>query len=150
MEYDILDDRTVNAGNLSLSNEGVKDLKTGRGWAMFMAIMGIIMMAFIFIAAIIMFVMGSAMKSHMGVSGALFGLIYIVLGGVNLIPIIFLFKFAQKAGIACNQNDSSAFNLAIKNLGSMFKSTGIITISIIGLYIIGIIVALIFGMSSLF
>jgi hypothetical protein len=150
MEYDILDDKTVNAGNLSLSSDGVKDLKTGRGWAMFVAIVGIIGTGFMVIAAFIMFAMGSAMNSQMGFPGAILGVVYLVLAGINLIPIIFCMKFASKAGIACDQNDNTAFNLAIRNLRTMFKSTGIIVIAVLSLYIVGIIVAFIFGMSSLF
>lgn len=149
MEYDILDDKAVNVGNLSLNNEGVNYLKNSRGWAMFIGIVGIIGAGFMLIMAIVMFVLGSAMSRETGMPGAVLGLIYLVMAGVNVAPIVFIMKFAQSAKKACQQFDNGAFNMAIKNLRGMFKSTGIVIISVIGLYIIAIIGFVIFGINSL-
>ena len=150
MENLTLDEKTVESKGLVLNEEGIKFLKEGRGWALFMAILGFIGMAFMFIASIMMFVMGSFVGNQAGFPGALLGLLYLVIGAGYSIPVIYLAKFSSKAGRACDFNDQEAFNGAIKDLRSHFKSAGIAIISIIALYIVGIIVAVSVGLNSLF
>ena len=61
-----------------------------------------------------------------------------------------MFQFAQKAGNACNTNDSDVFKQSIKNLRSFFKSTGIMLISLFVIYIIVIIVVVSMGLTNAF
>ncbi|MBN2635708.1 MAG: hypothetical protein JXR61_05515 [Prolixibacteraceae bacterium] len=148
MENSTLDEKTVETKGLVLNEEGIKFLKEGRGWALFMAILGFIGMAFMLIGAIAMFVMGSFIGSQTGFPGALMGLLYLVIGAAYSLPVIYLAKFSNKAGQACDFSDQEAFNQAIKDLRSHFKSAGIAIISIIALYFIVFIVAIVGGINS--
>ncbi len=149
MEYDVLDSKTAESGNLELNNGGKRSLKQCRGWAWFLAILGFIGTGFVLLAAIIMFAFGGRMAEGSGFHGGWLGLLYLAILALNIMPLIFLAKFAHKAGLACTQNDNGAFNEAIKNLGALFKSLGIVTIIFIVLYIIAIIIMVVFGMSEL-
>lgn len=148
MENSTLDLNTTNS-ELQLDENGVKYLKEGRGWAMFLAILGFIGMGFMVIAALVMFVAGSFVGSQTGMPVGLFGFLYLVIAGIYIIPILFLFKFSQKASVACNENSGSALNEAIKNLRSHFKSAGIAVISLIGIYFIVIIVVISSGVGNM-
>ena len=82
MENKTLDESTVSNSNLNLDEEGQKYLKEGRGWAMFLAILGFIGMGFMVIGAIAMFAMGGMLGSQLGFPGALIGLLYLVIAGI--------------------------------------------------------------------
>lgn len=150
MENNILDEKTSVPSNLGIDAESVRYLKEGRGWAMFLAILGFVGIGFIFIAAIAMFVAGSVMSSQLGFPGALLGVAYLILGALWILPVIYLFSFAQKAGAACKNNDTQSLSEAIKSLRTHFKIKGIMYIIMIALYIIIIFVAVAVGLSSVF
>ena len=150
MEYDILDEKTINTGGLSLSEEGKNHLNNGRSWALFLAIMGYISMGIMFIVAIFMFVAGSFMGNRLGMPSGVLGLVYLVLAAVYVVPLIYLTKFIRQAGVACKQNDNGAFNFAIKNLRMLFKSMGILTIVLIATYFVAIFVMIGLGATNLF
>jgi hypothetical protein len=150
MENKTLDESTVSNSYLNLDDEGQKFLKEGRGWAMFLAILGFIGMGFMLIGAIFMFAMGGMLGSELGFPGGLLGLLYLVIAGIYIIPLIFMFKFAQKAGNACETNDNNVFKEAIKNLRSFFKSSGIMIICFFAIYIIAIIVIATMGITNAF
>jgi hypothetical protein len=150
MENKTLDESTVDNSNLNLDKEGQKYLKESRGWAMFLAILGFIGMGFMVIGAIVMFAMGGMLGSQLGFPSGLIGVLYLVIAGIYVIPLIFMFQFAQKAGNACDTNDSNVFREAIKNLRSFFKSTGIMIISFFVIYIIIIIVVISMGITKTF
>lgn len=150
MEYNVLDEKTVQSEDLVLNQDGKDDLQSGRKWALFILILGYISCGFLVLAALVMFVMGSTMNSTLGFNGGLIGLLYLVIGGIYVIPLIYLTKFIQKSALACNQNDSNALGLAIKNLKMTFKSIGIMTIVLIGLYIVFAIVLGVMAVSGAF
>lgn len=143
MEYDILDSRTVSSGSLSLTHDGVKDLKSTKGWVLFLAIVGIVMTGLMVLLAIFTIFMGAMMEEQTGVPVWVLSLVYILSAGISIIPIVFMLKFSKFAKQAYDQNDNKAFNNAVKGLKSLFKSVGIITICSISVYVIAIFVIII-------
>jgi hypothetical protein len=143
MEYQVLDEKTTKESSLCLDSEGIADLKNGRGWALFLVILGFVGIGFLVIAAIAMFVAGSAIGG--GAMTGILGLAYIVIAGIYIIPLIFLLRFTSSVATACNQSDSSALKMAIRNLRLHFKSLGIIIIAMVIIYIIVIIGIVAYG-----
>ena len=150
MEDNILDEKTTESGELTLDSDAVKFLKESKGWAMFLAILGFIGAGFMIIAAVIMFGAGSLIGRQLGLPGGILGLVYLIFGVVMVFPPVFLFRFAQKAGTACANNDSAALKESLKNLRSNLKLKGILYIVLIAVYIIIIIAAIGVGLTSAF
>jgi hypothetical protein len=149
MEYQVLDERTTQESSLCLDSEGVNNLKTGRGWALFIAILRLVGLAILIVFSIVIIIGAIFSGSSSGWIMGLYGLICLIFSGVLLIPLIYMIKFTNHAARACNQKDSVSLNSAIKNLRSYFKTTGIIVIVFVVLYLIFIILLLAFSSSLL-
>jgi hypothetical protein len=82
-----------------------------------------------------------------GMSGGLITLLY--LGGALLyfFPILYLFRFSTKAKTALNSGSDLELTEAFQNLKSHYKFVGILTIVMIGLYIVFFLFG---GLSALF
>lgn len=127
-------------------------LKQARGWVKFISILGFVMMGLMISAGIIISIVSSSTVafSEAGFPGIIIALIYIVIAGVYLIPLIYLFKFTKAAENTYIHNDPSGLDGAVKNLKNHFKSIGIIIIGFLSVYILVIIIAAIAGMANLF
>ncbi|MNJ95193.1 hypothetical protein D3C87_129000 [compost metagenome] len=124
-------------------------------WATFLSIVGFIGTAFMVIAALFMFAMGSTFGSSMGdsplagmLSGGLLGGSYLFFAILNFFAAYYLFKFASKTKQAFANNDGAALTESFENLKSYYKFTGIFVIVIIALYILAIIGAIVVGVGA--
>ncbi|MBN2486283.1 MAG: hypothetical protein JXB34_09950 [Bacteroidales bacterium] len=135
--------------NLKLDQQATGYLREARGWAMFLAILGFIGVAFMVIAALVMFAAGPAIGTQFGFPVGMLGLLYLVMAVGMVLPPIFLLGFAQKAGNACESGDAGALTESLKNLRTHFKIKGILYILLIALYIIIIIAAVLTGIGSM-
>jgi hypothetical protein len=135
---------------LELSNEGVYHLNTTWKWTLFMAIVGFVMVAFIFILAI---AIGPILRSYGGSSyveylpAMAFGVIYFFIGVVTLIPVLFLFMFSTKAKKAIQLKDTYYMEQAFKNLKYHYIVTGVLTIIGLGIYFL---IGLAAGLTTVF
>jgi hypothetical protein len=135
---------------LFLNQTAIGFLKECRAWAMFISILGFLGAVLMMFFAVIMFFVGSKITPQYGFPGGLLGLIALATGVIMIIPPIYLFGFAQKAGIACRKNDSVSLQEAIKHLRTNFKIRGIYFIIMIAIYFIAIFVAIAVGVTSAF
>jgi hypothetical protein len=115
-------------------------LKTAK-WGKFLAILGFILTGLIFIAGILMSFVLSTVQDEMvplnlPFSPKILSIIYIIIAGISVIPVIFLNSF-------CNQTikavkNSSSVNLAhsMRNLKNLFVFMGISTVVMLALYTI--------------
>lgn len=124
-------------------------------WAMFLSIIGFIATAFMVIAALFMFAMGSMMGASMAgsplaglFSGGLLGGIYLFFAVLNFFAAYYMFKFASKTKQAFTNNDGAALTDSFANLKSYYKYVGIITIVIIALYALTFIIAIVSGIGA--
>jgi hypothetical protein len=148
MENTILDEKTTEQSSLTLSPESINYLKESRGWAMFIAILGFIGIGLLFVLALVMIFAGSLMSSQLGFPGGLLGLVYVVMAVMMLFPTLYLFRYAQRIGTACSQNDQAALDDAMLNLKKNLKIRGIYYIIMIAFYFVAIFVAVAFGVTS--
>lgn len=141
--------------NLSINEEIKLYLKETAKWAKFLAIIGYIGIGFLLVFSLFMLF---GMTAFAGMLDAmpltLMGLLYIVMAILYYFPVNYLNKFANKTKRALAENDQDEINLGFKNLKSMFKFMGILTIVVLCLYALIIVVmvpaAIISGLSGIF
>ncbi|MBF9252945.1 hypothetical protein I2I11_06555 [Pontibacter sp. 172403-2] len=133
-------------------------LRNTAKWGKFLAIMGFIMIALMVVLALFMgSIMGSAM-SGMGGNGAagfmgsgFFTVFYLIFALLYFFPVLYLYKFSTKMQDGLRTRDQESIAESFKNLKSLFKFMGILTLVILGFYALGMLAMLIgFGAGAMF
>lgn len=138
---------------LSLSKNSLNYLTEIRKWTFFFAILGFVGIGLMVLGGFIMGIVGSVGSLLGNREAVLLGVItvvYILLAIVYFFPVLYLLKFSTNMKLAVEKSDQNKLTSAFQFLRSHFKFVGIVTIVIFGLYIIGIIVAMLVGLSSVF
>jgi hypothetical protein len=134
---------------ITLSDDALRQISQIAKWAQFLAIIGFVVAALIVVAGLFM---GSFMSIFKEMSGntqmphmpfMALSVVYIILGGIYFIPSWFLYKFSTETRKALLGNDEEILTEALSNLRRTFKFLGIMTIVIIGLYVLVIIAVMI-------
>jgi len=120
-------------------------LKTAK-WGKFLAILGFIVTFFLFVAGILMsFVIGmlpdEMIPLNMPFSPRVFSVIYIVIAGIYIVPVIFLNSFCNNAIKAIENSSTANLTVSLRNLKNLFVFVGISTIVILSFYTIILIIA---------
>ena len=134
---------------ISLSEEALSHIGQTAKWAQFLAIMGFVFTALIVVAGLFMGTIFSTLSQLGGNEMAKFpamgmSFIYIVIGGLYFVPSWFLYKFSTETRKALLGNDEAILAEAFSNLRRTFKFLGIMTIAVLGLYVL-IIVGIVIG-----
>ena len=136
---------------LHLTAQAQDFLRTAAKWAMFLAILGFIVIAFWIFAALGMLAAGSVvgdMPSSPGMGAMAFfsptvlGLAYLIMAILYFFPVLYLYKFSSKIKNALSSNSSDELTEAFGNLKSHYKFIGIITIITIIASIVAIVAAI--------
>jgi hypothetical protein len=142
MEDNLQSMETVVAGEkkLELNEDALNELTQIRKWTMFFSVLGFIFIALIVFAGLIMAAMSSSLASAgLGkVPMVLLGVIYLALGVIYILPVIYLYKFSVDAKNAIESKDSALIALALKSLKKHYRFIGVFTIVIFGIYILAI------------
>lgn len=130
-------------------------------WAKFLSIIGFIFIALYILVALMMIAGGAAMGANeelntasggMGMMGAIggtaLGIIYLIVAVIAIFPTLYLSRFAGKAKLALDNNNTEYLTTSLENLKSYFKFLGIFTIVMLVLMIIGFVVGIIAGVSA--
>ncbi len=147
---DILDqgyNAPLNQSGLSSEDKGYLD--TASKWAKFLGIMGFIFTGLIVIAALFMFTLGGSLGSALGsnspLSGGMLGFgvgfLYILFALPYFFISLYMYRFATKMQTALYSPNDVALTDAFKNLRNFFRLMGILTVAILGLYLIVILFA---------
>lgn len=133
---------------LTLNNEAIQSLKETRKWTTFFGILGILMVAILIVTSIIVAIVLPLINetTETPLNPVFFSAVYLLLGGIYILPIIYLMRFGSLIRKAFVESSDQLVGLALKNLALHFRTVGIITIVMIGLYILFIIAMVIFGM----
>ncbi len=119
-----------------ISDVARRAIVSGAKWGKFLAIIGFVFTGIMVIAALGVIVMGAMMGGFGGPQLGVFGVMYIVLAGVYFFPCLFLLKYANNVTNGLEKGAVKDIDSGFKNLELMFKFVGIMTIVIIGIYII--------------
>lgn len=138
-----------NLFELQIDHNGSAFLKEAARWAKFLGILG-----FIFCSLYVLFalfagsIFATAFRSF-GTAGAAYSgggfisFFYIAFAVLYFFPCLYLYNFAVKMQAALRENNQEQLNLSFKNLKSCYRFLGILSIIVLGLMILGIVVALI-------
>jgi hypothetical protein len=128
-------------------------LKRTRPWVMFLSILGFLGAAGMVFFGLFFMVAGSAMNSLMkgplNAIGPFVGFIYIVLGGLYVIPSMLLWRYASSISqFSISGGSMDALAGAVKAQASFWRYVGIMTAVIMGLYVVAIVIAVVVGIAT--
>ena len=117
---------------LVITEAGKKDLLTTAKWSKFYAVLSFIGVAICVLMGILLLVSGHFMTQlQPDLSAAMLaplGLVYIVMGGVLVMPALYLWQFSQKAEQAIADTNTEMMEQALNRMKSYWKFMGIFTI----------------------
>lgn len=150
MEYDQPLDKDLRE-DLHLSDESRANLNETAGWAKFLAIIGFIAVGFM---VLVSFSIGTffsmmPMSEELPFPPAIFSVIYLGLALLYFFPVLYLYKFATRMKDALRASSQGALEEALANIKSHYKFLGIMTIVLIGLYVLGFIVGVFASFAAL-
>lgn len=148
-----MENQELNAeqGSTNLLTANVKNylIETAR-WGKFLAILGYIGLGLLFVLSIMMlFGMSFLSKSLSGMSHIYqteslslvsMGMIYIIMIAIYFFPIYYLHTFSIRVKTALLTNNVTDMDAAFKNLKSLFKFTGIVSIVVLSIYLLALLI----------
>ncbi|MBB6609768.1 hypothetical protein H7F15_01845 [Pontibacter sp. Tf4] len=144
MEAELYADTPAPQGlNLNLASEDF--LRNTAKWGKFLAIVGFVGVGFMVLAGIFAGTMLGAAMSQAGgdgfgsAGGGFFTVFYLIFAALYFFPVLYLYKFSDKMKAALDSKDEDLITESFKNLKSLFKFMGILTIVILGFYGLAII-----------
>jgi len=128
-----------------LTAESISYLLKAAKWGKFLAILGFIVCGLLIAGGIMMsfvlnIVSDEMVPLNMPFPPVILSVIYILIAGVYLIPVIFLNSFSNNAIKAANLPSTENMTTSIKNLKNLFVFVGVSTVVILALYTIILIV----------
>lgn len=133
-----------NNSPLIITEEIKSFLKETAKWMRFLAILGYIGLAFILIAAVILFFAGLTASEYGPQNMKFLSLFYVVMAIIYYYPINYLYKSGMYLKHGIEQNRQDLVSKGFENMKSHYKFIGITTIVIMAIYTM--IIALIFVM----
>jgi hypothetical protein len=138
-----IQDQKIELGGVTLLH-----LNEIRKWAHFLSILGFVAVGLLIFAGVIMMVVTSIHSTFqyepLGMLGPFIGILYLVLAGIYFFPVLYLFNFSKYAKqslmqIGLGGSSAELMSHAISYLKKHFRFIGILTISLLVAYLIGII-----------
>ena len=130
-----------------LTSESINYLLKVAKWGKFLAILGFIVTGLLIAGGITMsFVLNKVSGSdelvplNMPFSPVFLSIIYIIIAGIYVIPVIFLNTFSNNAIKAVNLSSTEKMTISLRNLKNLFVFIGVSTIVLLALYTLTLIV----------
>ena len=132
---------------LVITEAGKKDLLTTAKWSKFYAVLSFIGVAICVLMGILLLVSGHFMAQiQPDLSDAMLaplGLVYIILGGILVMPALYLLQFSQKTEQAIAESNTEMMEQALNRMKSYWKFMGIFTIVMLAVSLLLVPVAVI-------
>lgn len=139
---------TPNTFALQVDNGNIPYLAEAAKWGKFLSILGFIFCALIIIMGLFAGTIMSGVFSQLetesaaglgSISTTVIMIYYILIAILYFFPCLFLFNFSSKMQTAIRNNDQIYLNNSFRNLKSLFKFWGILTIILLCIFVIAII-----------
>jgi hypothetical protein len=132
---------------IEINFEGMSYLNGIRKWTKFFSILGFVGVALMVVLALTMGTviagLGSVANSQaFPFPTVLVTILYLVFAGLYLYPAISLYKFSTALGLALDSREGSQITKAFKFLNGHFNYVGVLTIVILGLYVVFFLIAI--------
>lgn len=113
-------------------------------WGKFLAIVGYIGMGFLVLVGLGMFFGMSILKevADMPFNPGIFGIIYLIIAVVYYFPVTYLYRYSRTLREGIETGNAQKITTGFKNLKSLFKFTGIITIVFLAINILMLLFAI--------
>ncbi|MGI6338985.1 MAG: hypothetical protein ACOXZV_06350 [Bacteroidales bacterium] len=121
-----------------------KNLNASRKWAMFLAVVGFIVLGLMIFLGIITGAFLSAFKSEdvtLGIQENIIAVMFIVFLLIYFLLVLYLFRFSKSARDAIQNHDRKKLEKTFKYLRKFFTLAGILVISIILVYLLILIIS---------
>jgi hypothetical protein len=139
-------DENFNKAGFAVSEVSSNNLLSTSKWAMFLGVVGFVFLGLMVLAGLSIMSMGSQFPSYatrnMPISFQMMGFIYIVMAGIGFYPTYCLVRFSSKMQESIRTKATMSFDEATGYLKGHYTFAGIMTIAIIGLYLIAILIAI--------
>jgi len=113
-------------------NSAADMLRKTKPWVRFMSVMMFIGSAFMALGGAIMMAAGAARAP--GMPGAVFGLVYILMAILYIIPAVFLWRYADRIGSFMLRRTPAELTHALEAQKSFWKFVGILTLIVLCIY----------------
>jgi hypothetical protein len=153
MTNQILDDRYETGNQSGLNAIDREYLFTAAKWARFLGIVGLVVSGLLAIAAFFITSIMAALNPLMaaqggrnafvGGMGTFMTVIYLGIAAIYVFISLYLYNFGTKTKAAVLSNDAELLTEGLKNLKSFFRSIGIMTAVVLGIYAIILVFSLI-------
>ena len=132
----------------------VEYLRQTKPWVRFISILGFIGTGFLLLAGLLLIVGSSFVSSRFGsglggVPIALIGLLYAILGALYIIPVVFLFRYANGIQKALSVDLTGGMEDALRSQKSFWRFVGILMLILLILQVVVLVFAvLVFFLAS--
>ena len=128
-----------------ITPESLAFLVKAAKWGKFMAILGFIVTGLLLVSGIVMsFVFNAVLDEmvplNMPFPPVVLSVIYILIAGVYIIPVIFLNSFCNNVLKAANFSSTEHLTTSLKNLKNLFVFIGVSTVIILAIYLVALII----------
>lgn len=140
---------------LAINPESAEFLSSAAKWGKFLAIVGFVMIGitviFAFFAGSFFSPMMHEVDGAMGLAGgAFFAVFYLLFALLYFFPVLYLYRFSAKMQDALRVQSENLVAESFKNLKSLLKFVGILTMVFFGIYALGLISMVIgYGVGSM-
>jgi len=146
-EFDTLDNNQINDNQNFIITQKIKGyLKETAKWAKFLSIMGFIGVGLMLIAGLVIIAITPSFVRN---GGVIMGVTYLVMAGLYIMPVIYLYKFSNDISESLERENVNQLELGFESLKSHYKYIGIFTIVIISIYALLFIIGLLAGTGSI-
>lgn len=130
--------------NISFNQEIIGYLLQTSKWGKFLAIVGFIGIGFLVIIALSI-ILGASFLSRFPMQGfpiGMLGFVYLLIALLYFFPINYLLQFSNQIRRGIDSSDSTTMTSAFRNLKSLFKFMGVLTIVVLSIYVVVLLIAL--------
>ncbi|WP_088322736.1 hypothetical protein [Polaribacter tangerinus] len=131
---------------LTLNSASRKFLKETAMWSKFLSILGIIMLALMFVGSFFISAIYSSLPQTETIPfniGGVLSVVYIVIALIYAFPVYYLYQFSVKTSAALSSKDDETLSKALEMLKSHYKFIGVYTIIILSIYLLAAIIGII-------
>ena len=121
----------------------IQYLRETKPWVRLLSVLGFIFSGLMVLGGLVVMVAGAAAGEAIGAG---IGVVYLVLAGLYLLPLIHLHRYANAIGQAVLGGGATAVEDALLRQRSFWRTVGIMSLVMIGLYLLIIVVAMVAGM----
>ncbi|EJF09964.1 MULTISPECIES: hypothetical protein [Pontibacter] len=130
---------------LSINLESRDFLQNTAKWGKFLAIIGFVGVGIMVLFGVIALTMGASLGGG-AISGTFLSLFYLLFAALYLLPVLYLYRFSSNMQTGLMTGDEETIAASFKNLKSLFKFMGVLTIVFLGFYALALL-AMFFGVA---